>query len=320
MSPHTRFDLQSHSRHSDGALTPTEVVGAAARSGVELLALTDHDTVAGVEEAIVAGRQSGLTVVPAVELSALHDRHDDLHILGYGIDHRHQKLLDALARFRADRSARADRMTHALRQEGFGIAEGILAAQREAGRSIGRPHLARAVFEERSNTERLRNEGLERPEQVLEAYLLPGRPAYRGRTIPSVQDAIALIHDAAGIAIWAHPFWDVNDPGQAVATLERFARWGIDGVETFYVTHDETQTRLLDDARRRLDLLSTGSSDFHGPDHAIFSRFLAYELHGCMPHLGPIAGGPPALRAVDREQLGPPWSDRRLMGGSSADG
>ncbi len=300
MSSYARFDLQSHSRHSDGALTPAEVVRAAARAGVELLALTDHDTVAGVDEAILAGREAGMTVVPAVELSALHHDHDDLHILGYGIDHHNPKLLEALARFRADRSARADRMADALEQEGLGLAGGVLAAQREAGRSIGRPHLARAVFEERGNAARLRNEGLERPEQVLEAYLLPGRPAYRGRTIPSVEDAIAVLHDAAGVAVWAHPFWDVEDPGKAVATLERFAGWGIDGVETFYVTHDETQTRLLDDAGRRLDLLSTGSSDFHGPDHAIFSRFLAYRLHGCEPRLGPISDG--------------------LVGGASADG
>ncbi len=282
--------MQSHSRRSDGALSPAQLVGAAAQAGVELLALSDHDTVAGVAEAIAAAREAGVEVVPAVELSALHDRHEDLHILGYGIDHRSQKLLDALARFRADRSARADRMAHALRREGLSIAEKVLAAQREVGRSIGRPHLAQAVFEERGNAARLRDEGLERPEQVLQAYLLPGRPAYRGRTIPSVQDAIAVIHDAGGVAVWAHPFWDIAEPGAVLAAIDSFCAAGLDGVEAFYVTHDAEQTRFLSALCDELELLSTGSADFHGPEHRMFSRFRAFSLHGCDPHLGPISG------------------------------
>lgn len=286
-----RFDLQSHSRHSDGALSPADVVRAAADAGVELLALTDHDTVAGVEEAIVAGGELGVGVVPAAEISALHGEREDLHILGYGLDHRDPSLLRELDRYRADREARSERMAAALREAGFAVAQEVLDAQAAQGRSLGRPHLARAVFEHPANSARLAAEGLSGPEAVLEAYLLPGRPGYRGRTIPTITEAIEVIHTAGGVAVWAHPFWDIEDPGEVLDTLRGFATEGLDGVEAFYVTHDVAQTQLLHRAAEELGLLTTGSSDFHGPQHRIFSRFLVHELHGLEPRLGPLMSG-----------------------------
>lgn len=284
-----QFDLQSHSVHSDGALAPAQVVELAHAAGVRRLALSDHDTVAGVQEALDAGRGLGISVVPAAELSAIDGEHEDLHILGYRIDHHQPELLAALERFRADRETRAQRMAGALAQSGFQLDDQVLARRRREGASIGRPHLARAVFDHPANAQRLRAEGLESFEAVLESYLLPGRPGYRGRTTPTVPEAIEVIHTAGGVAIWAHPFWDLDDPAAALATLERFAGAGIDGVESFYVTHDREQTQLLDDAALRLGLLSTGSSDFHGPRHSRFSRFRAFSLHGREPRLGPIA-------------------------------
>src|SRR3954451_4893658 len=113
------FDLQAHSTYSDGALPPRAVVAAAAAAGVELLALTDHDTVDGVDEALEAAAAHGLGVVPAAALSAIDGEREDLHVLGYGSDHRSDDLLEALARFRGDRGPRARRMADALRDEGF---------------------------------------------------------------------------------------------------------------------------------------------------------------------------------------------------------
>jgi predicted metal-dependent phosphoesterase TrpH len=290
------FDLQSHSTHSDGALPPAEVVSRAVEAGVRLLALSDHDTVSGVDEALAAatdsaaaGEATALAIVPAVEISALDGSREDLHVLGYGIDHRDESLLDALEAFRADRVARADRMARALVDLGLALDERVLDAKRASGGAIGRPHLARAVFDEPLNASRLAAEGLRQPEQVLQAYLLPGRPAYRQRTRPSIGQAIELIHAAGGVAVWAHPFWDIAAPDEVLSTLSRFARDGLDGVEAFYITHDRAQAELLDEAARRLDLLTTGSSDFHGPDHAIFSRFRAFSLFGRSARLGPIA-------------------------------
>jgi 3',5'-nucleoside bisphosphate phosphatase len=100
-----------------------------------------------------------------------------------------------------------------------------------------------------------------------------------------------VIQAAGGVAVWAHPFWDIESPGVVLETLERFVAIGLDGVECFYVTHDRDQTELLADRCDQLNLLSTGSSDFHGPGHRQFSRFRAFSTYGRTPVLGPIALG-----------------------------
>jgi 3',5'-nucleoside bisphosphate phosphatase len=285
------FDLQCHSRHSDGELDPAAVVGLAADAGVRTLALTDHDTVDGVAEALLAGAAHGVRVVTAVEISAVHESREDLHVLGYGLDHEDAALAGRLADFREDRVRRAQAMTEALREAGLTIDDDMLAARREAGLPIGRPHLAEAVFSHPANAERLAAEGLGDFSAVLVAYLLPGCPGYRPRTMPTVPEAIECIHAAGGVAVWAHPFWDVEDASEVVALMGRFREWGLDGVEAFYVTHSAEQTHAACEEAQALSLLTTGSSDFHGPGHRLFSRWRAFELYGCEPALGPIAVG-----------------------------
>ncbi len=284
------FDLQSHSLLSDGALAPAQVVRAAATAGVELLALTDHDTAAGVPEAAASATGSGLRVVAATEISSIFDGRQDLHILGYLIDPEEAELASALARSRSDRVHRAQAMADALHELGFALNDDLLAARRARGQSIGRPHLAQAVTSVPANRERLTDEGLLDPTRFLVAYLIEGRPAFRARAAPSVEEAIGLIHGAGGLAVWAHPFWDLAEPPEVLAAIDRFRVAGLDGVEAFYVTHDEAQTRLIAERCRELGLLSTGSSDFHGPDHHMFSRFRAFSTYGLEPELGPIAG------------------------------
>ena len=101
-------------------------------------------------------------------------------------------------------------------------------------------------------------------------------------------EAVAAIHDAGGVAVWAHPFWDLWSPREVRDALVRFKAAGMDGVEAFYVTHDREQTLLLARLASELGLLATGSADFHGPDHVRFSRFRNFALFGCEPRLGPI--------------------------------
>ena len=156
--------------------------------------------------------------------------------------------------------------------------------------SIGRPHLAQAAFDHPANRMRLQREEIVNASQLLEAYLIPGAPAYRRRTLPTVAEAIALVHDAGGVAVWAHPFWDVDAATAVLETIDRFAALGLDGVEAFYPSHDAEQTALIAARCAERDLLTTGSADFHGPTHPIFSRFRAFELYGLEPRLGPIAG------------------------------
>jgi predicted metal-dependent phosphoesterase TrpH len=282
------FDLQSHSIHSDGALAPREVVAAAAAAGVELLALSDHDNVDGVREALAAAEEFGLRVVPAVEVSAVDGEASDLHVLGYVIDDRDPVLLERLVSWRTDRERRSERMAQALRELGFELEEDGLRQRSAQGKSIGRPHLAQAVVAHPANAERLAAEGHTDFSSFLEAYLIPGRPAFRLREVPTVRDAIAAIHEAGGVAVWAHPFWDYDQAPTVLESIDRFRGWGLDGVECFYPTHTENQTDLLADRCAELSLIGTGSSDYHGPEHRLFSRFRAFRTYGREPALGPI--------------------------------
>jgi 3',5'-nucleoside bisphosphate phosphatase len=287
-----RFDLQSHSTHSDGVLEPAEVVERAARAGVELLALSDHDTVSGVAEAVRAGERYGVRVVPAVEISAVDadaTAPRELHILGYGIDYSGERLRARLSEFLADREQRTMRMAAALRELGWELDERELTARQAAGRPIGRPHLAEAVLGSPANAARLQEEQIDDIGSLIKGYLIEGKPAFRLRETPTVAQAIEAIHDAGGVAIWAHPFWDIPEPDEVLATIDRFRALGIDGVEAFYITHTREQTVLLGKRCAELGLLSTGSADFHGPDNRLFSEFLAFECYDFEPNLGPLA-------------------------------
>jgi predicted metal-dependent phosphoesterase TrpH len=286
-----RFDLQSHSTHSDGALSASEVVQRAATAGVELLALSDHDTVSGVSEAIAAGEANGVKVVSAVEISAVDADSQvprELHILGYNIDHTGARLTERLAAFLADREQRTLRMADGLRQAGLELDERQLDTRIAAGQPIGRPHLAEAVLSAPANSARLKDENIDDIGSLIRGYLIEGRPAFRLRQTPTVAEAVQAIHDAGGVAIWAHPFWDIEDPAEVLSTIERFNALGMDGVEAFYITHNQEQTELLAARCSDLRLLTTGSADFHGPDNRLFSSFLAFDTFGLEPNLGPI--------------------------------
>jgi 3',5'-nucleoside bisphosphate phosphatase len=281
-----RIDLQSHSRHSDGDLPVAELVAAASAAGVEVLALSDHDTVDGIDEALEAAETHAIGLIPATEISAVDGGYEDLHILGYGIDHHDELLLGRLRGAREDREARATRMAVLLGEAGYAVDDTVLAERRAAGKPVGRPHLAGAVLAHADNAEQLAREGHADVTSFIRAYLIPGKPAYAGRTRPTVIDAIRWIHEAGGLAFWAHPFWDIAEDADVLTALDRYHAAGLDGVECFYVTHDEHQTRLLAERSADLGLLRSASSDYHGPEHRLFSRFLAYELHGASPELG----------------------------------
>ena len=260
----------------------------AAEAGVELLALTDHDTVDGVEEAVQAGLEYGVHVVPAVEISAVDRGGKDLHILGYAIDHHDAVFAERLRGYRADRDRRAWAMVDALRELGFELDDQDLRSRQTDDRSIGRPHLAEAVVAPPGNHARLAAEGRPDPSSFLKGYLVEGRPAFRPRERPSVAGAIDSIHDAGGVAVWAHPFWDISSAPDVLATIDRFRDLGIDGIEGYYNTHTRIQTNLVADRCAELGLLCTGSADFHGPRHRAFFRFRAFSTFGRDATLGPI--------------------------------
>ena len=280
------FDLQSHSVESDGALPPADVVAHAAAAGLRVMALTDHDTVDGVSAALAAAREHGLRCSPAAELSSVSGEFEDLHVCGYELRHDDPDLLATLADFRADRGRRiwamADRMGSSASSS---TARRCASARRRASRSAVRTSPTPCSRTPRTPPSS-RDEGIADKRTLFPPYLVPGAIAYVARSRPTVEDAIAVIHAAGGVAVWAHPFWDIDDPATVLAAVARFAAAGLDGVEVFYPTHDEQQTRTLYDATREHGLLATGSADFHGPEHEKFSRFGAFELYGLEPASG----------------------------------
>jgi len=257
------IELQAHSTVSDGQLAPAEVVEEAAKAGVTTLALSDHDAIAGVEEAAAAAERLGIEPVPAIEMSCVHEYAEDLHVCGYWVDLG--RIAAACERAQHERVTRAGEIVEKLRGEGFDLH--LEDAVREAGDalSIGRPHIARAAGAS----------GDLGP--FFEEYLVPGAKAFVPRRWPTAARAIELIREAGGVAVIAHPYWDI-DARHEVDDLIRSL--GADGVETFYPTHSEEQTAHLLELCAELDLVPTASSDYHGPTHKTFSRFGAYETYG----------------------------------------
>jgi predicted metal-dependent phosphoesterase TrpH len=170
--------------------------------------------------------------------------------------------------------------------------ESEIEARIAAGKPIGRPHLAGAVLSAPANAQRLAEEDIDDVGSLIRGYLIEGKPAFRMRETPTVAQAIDAIHEAGGgVAVWAHPFWDVSDPAEVLSSIDRFHALGVDGVEAFYITHTREQTQLICERCAQLGLLTTGSADFHGPDNKQFSRFMAFDTFGIEPNLGPIADG-----------------------------
>jgi predicted metal-dependent phosphoesterase TrpH len=257
------IELQSHSTVSDGQLAPAEVVAQAWEAGVTTLALTDHDAIAGVTEASEAAKGLGVELVPAIEMSCVHEYAEDLHICGYWVDL--EKIAPACERAQQERIDRAGAIVERLRNWGFEIQ--LEDAIKEAGDalSIGRPHIAKAA----GATGDLG--------PFFEEYLVPGAKAFVPRSWPTAEQAIELIRDAGGSAVIAHPYWDIDNPTEVEDLIRSL---GADGVETYYPTHSKEQTKHLLELCEELDLVPTASSDYHGPTHKTFARFGAYDTYG----------------------------------------
>ena len=239
-------------------------------------------------EAEEAARGLGVEIVPAIEMSCVHEYAEDLHICGYWVDL--EKIEPACERAQQERRDRAGEIVENLRGLGFDLT--LDDAIREAGGadSIGRPHIAKAA----GATGDLG--------PFFEEYLVPGAKAFVPRRWPTAEQAIELIREAGGVAVIAHPYWDISEPGEVDDLIRSL---GADGVETFYPTHSKEQTEHLLELCDELDLVPTASSDYHGPTHKTFAKFGAYDTYGLgeprVPRAVPLSGVRHPNRHKERE-------------------
>ena len=257
------IDLQSHSTVSDGELPPAEVVAAAAKAGIETMALTDHDAVDGIPEAAEAAKREGIALVPAAEMSCVHASLDDLHVLGYWIDV--DAMRPACQRAQEERVTRAREIVERLNSLGVEVSFDAAIAQAGDASSVGRPHIAKAAGTQ--------------PDEMgafFEEYLIPGAKAFVPRRWPTAAEATALIRGAGGTPVLAHPFWDLDSAEGVAALIDDL---DVDGVEVFYPAHDRAQTKFLLELCADRGLAATASSDFHGPNHKMFDRFGSYPTY-----------------------------------------
>ena len=249
----SRIDLHLHTTHSDGSLSPTDVLRLAHKAGVTALAITDHDIVTGMPEAIAAGAELGIEIIPGVEISS-RVGNSELHILGYFLHWQDPELNQRLATLRESRHSRNPQIIERLRALGLDVTyeEVRTLAGTDA---VGRPHIARLLMDKHYVTS---------AKDAFDRYLAEGRPAYVARELPSPADAIAWIRAAGGVAVLAHPTWAKVSGESLNALLIALKAEGLGGIEVHYSSHTKRQTREYHDLAKRLDLLITGGSDFHG--------------------------------------------------------
>lgn len=254
-----QIDLQIQSTISDGKHTPREIVEMARDFGIRVISLTDHDAVEGVEDAIAAGNEYGIRVIPGIEMS-VEER--GCHILGYGIDRVNQPLLGALQISRQQRIDGVHQMMENLKKnEGFVVDWDDVLNDTPGSLVITRPHLVRAIMKRSENVKKL--EGVTKND-FFKRYLSEDGPNYIHRPYMSAKDVILLLHGAGGVVVWSHPAIHFkNNYEELEKFLQELISWGIDGLEVFNPSHTEDDSEFLQGLCGQYQLLYTAGSDFH---------------------------------------------------------
>jgi hypothetical protein len=249
----SEIDLHTHSTASDGSLSPEELVRAGKKAGLRALALTDHDTVSGLHQALLAGQEQGLEVIPGCELSVQSPK-GFMHLLGLWIPVRPPKLQATLAWLQDMRRQRNERIMAALRSLGISIADREVKEQAK-GESIGRPHIAQTLV----------HKGVvDSLEQAFARFVGSTGQAYVPKVKLSAGQAISILKQEQATVILAHPYSLRMTNQELTAHLKHMQAMGLDGLEVYYPEHTAEQTRLYASLARDLNLVLSGGSDFHG--------------------------------------------------------
>ena len=241
-------DLHVHTSCSDGTDTPAQLVQEAIRRGVSVLAIVDHDTTEAIAEASAEARGLDLEIIPGIELTAQHEN-QEIHILGYFLNYRNNELLEKLKLVQLNRIERAYKIIENLKELGLKLNPAtVFSISGKA--TVGRMHIARALVKD----------GLVgSTAEAFRKYIGDKSPAYVLGFRLSVPEAIKLIHAAGGVAVLAHPYMLQND-----ALITEFAGYGLEGIEVHYPEHSQAMVNFYLDLAKKLNLLVTGGTDFHG--------------------------------------------------------
>lgn len=258
-----RLDLHLHSTASDGALSPEDLVEAAVRARLDVIALSDHDTTAGVGRARKAGMASRIQVVPAVEMSTTWEEGvepEELHILGYFVDPEAPALLTHARRARRQREERLKGMVELLGEQGVEVPfQKVLEAAGPDRQSLARPHLARAMVDAGHVSD---------VPEAFRRYIGDDHPAYLPTRLLRPEQAVEVIRAAGGIAVWAHPPLELLD-----VVLPNLLEAGLRGLEVYRPRTPPDKVMRLEREARARGLAMSGGSDWHGPDSGELGEF-----------------------------------------------
>ena len=241
-------DLHVHTSCSDGTYTPTQVVQEAIKRGISALAIVDHDTTEALNEALIQAQGTDLEIIPGIELTAQHEN-QEIHILGYFLDYQNKELLEKLKLVQLNRIERVYKIISNL--DGMGLKLDPKTVFSISGRAtVGRMHIARALVKD----------GLVgSTAEAFRKYIGDKSPAYVLGFRLSVPEVINLIHSCKGVAVLAHPYMLHND-----ALIDEFVGYGLEGIEVYYPEHSQALVNFYLDLAKKLNLLVTGGTDFHG--------------------------------------------------------
>lgn len=248
----SRADLHLHTTASDGRLTPAEIVRKAYSLGVAIIAITDHDTVDGIEPALEEARNiPGIKLLPGVEISTYYDK-GEAHILGYSINHHSEELLDKLQAFKLSRKERARKMVEKLNKMGMDV-EWSRIEEIARGSTVGRPHVAQGLLERGY---------ISTMKEAFDKYIGYGGPAYVERIKTTPAEAVEMILRTGGLPVLAHPLFSP----EAEELIKELLPHGLAGLEVYYDGYTEEEKKLLAGWADKYRLLATGGSDYHGLD------------------------------------------------------
>jgi len=250
-------DLHIHTNWSDGSLTPSEVVGYAAKMKLAAISITDHDSVDGIDEAVEAASKTSLEVIPGIELSSEvgNSQKAEMHILGYYIDYKSPKLNETLDIFKKTRLERAHEILKRLKKLGINLQdESFIENAGNAGKkSIGRLHFAKALLEEGF---------VGSVPEAFNRFLAPDKPAYVPKYYMTASEAIKLIRSVGGVPVMAHPYYTHYNDKEMLRSL---VNDGLMGIEAWHIKHPDSMVKKFLNIAQEFDLIATGGSDCHGP-------------------------------------------------------